>query len=1378
MNISYSDSVFKTAWLDQLLDNVLESMQTHLADFIARPTFSDDLSTAFGSHVDEVSARQLIGSLADISGLAYTTGAGLPVLGTYRPSIQIQSGSEINNAYGAFSADTNTIYLSHEFLLSHRTDPTAITNVLLEELGHFIDAQLNPVDSKGDEGAIFSSLAQDIDLTPSQLGSLYAETDQVTVELDGQTIQLEQATLGANPAFDLIGLTQLRNDPRFAGIDGSGVSVAVIDTGLDIGNPLIRPNFKTFVDFVDERTTPYDMDDHGTHVAGTVGAADENIGVAPGVDLIGLQVFRSTEKGPRASITDQVEALDWVLQNHKTHDIVAVNMSLGKGFYTSEQQAAREGDPRVQLINQLEEAGVTVVASAGNNYGFKDNDSPNQEPNLAGPAIFSTLAVGAVWQEDILNNSGSYGGRDVFNSDTDADFLAPFSQRLNADNVIFAPGVRINSTIPLKGQQSTKLNDGTSMASPHVAGAVALMQEAAIQATGDRLSPNRIREIIRSTADTIVDLEDSDGDGKIDDNVVNTGEEYKRLNVFRAVESIFNQAQASGDPTGTIQGAISGPVLNGDSVSPISGRIGTDGNTQVGNKDVDIVEFDVLVPGTVTIEVTSQTDQPDDFDSFLRLFDQQGKELDWSDDDGVGEFSKIDIFLDPGTYYAGVSGYDNSLYNPNVAGSGVAGTEGNYELQFNLDSPDPNGLISGAVDVRLGTSREPLTFEDVIGTDYGSLVGANDVDLFKIVIPDNGLLKIDIDTPYETNFVNSFLRLFDENGNELFFPNGIPMESDDSQAVDRDGNFVEFTDSQFPTLTFDDPNNRSSPSGHTTDSFLGALVERGQTYYIGVSDYLNYDYNPTNLNDRPEVGNGGRYELTVAFINNDLDGSIDQAIEMQSLPVTNQLGTIGVDNGSSQVGDKDVDFFKIRSATAGILEMDIDSYTAIAQLPSGTPVDTVLHIFDADGTLLASEDDTNSLDPLLQIPIAANTDYFVAVSGYGNDNFDPFALGSGSAGDTGDYIFNSTLLDASRIGSLTNNAIQSSTNITDITTGMEVFENIGRDNSFVVGATDIDLYRFVPDTSGPVTIQTATDFLASPEDSEADTVLRLFDRNGNELAFNDDASDDTYDSLIQASVTAGQEYFIGVNGYSPEAQNYNPITGEGAAPGSQGSYSLIIQDASTSILPPVPTPSINQIIGTPGNDRLVGTNGQDRIVGKAGNDRLVGKAASDTLIGGSGNDRLISGDGNDRLTGGGGNDRLIGGSGDDSLTGSGGDDRLIGGSGRDGLTGGNGRDILKGGNGKDTLSGSGGNDVLDGGKGNDVIFTGGGRDRIILRQNQGFDQVHGFSPNQDKIDLKGISFNQLTLQQRQDDVLVKLGEKSLLRLNDVALQQIDQSSFV
>src|SRR5881394_582120 len=91
-------------------------------------------------------------------------------------------------------------------------------------------------------------------------------------------------------ALDLIGVTALRADPTLAGIDGSGVSVAIIDTGVDFTHPLLAPAQVAAHDFVRNNNQALPTDEHGTHVAGIVGARDTDIGVAPAVGLVGLQV--------------------------------------------------------------------------------------------------------------------------------------------------------------------------------------------------------------------------------------------------------------------------------------------------------------------------------------------------------------------------------------------------------------------------------------------------------------------------------------------------------------------------------------------------------------------------------------------------------------------------------------------------------------------------------------------------------------------------------------------------------------------------------------------------------------------------------------------------------------------------------------------------------------------------------------------------------------------------------------------------------------------------------------------------------------------------------------------------------------------------------
>ncbi|HEY9814554.1 MAG TPA: cadherin domain-containing protein [Candidatus Obscuribacterales bacterium] len=163
---------------------------------------------------------------------------------------------------------------------------------------------------------------------------------------------------------------------------------------------------------------------------------------------------------------------------------------------------------------------------------------------------------------------------------------------------------------------------------------------------------------------------------------------------------------------------------------------------------------------------------------------------------------------------------------------------------------------------------------------------------------------------------------------------------------------------------------------------------------------------------------------------------------------------------------------------------------------------------------------------------------------------------------------------------------------------------------------------------------------------------------------------------------------------------------------------------------------------TPFDDILSGTAGNDTIRALTGNDVVRGLGGDDRIFGQVGNDILIGGTGNDVLNGGADNDRIFGQAGSDRLDGGNGDDRI------------------------------------DGGSGNDIITTGQGRDLLVIRQNDGLDRVTDFQNNQDRIDLVGIRFGQLTIQQRQDDVLIKLGTTNLLLLENTNASAIDRADFV
>ena len=125
---------------------------------------------------------------------------------------------------------------------------------------------------------------------------------------------------------------------------------------------------------------------------------------------------------------------------------------------------------------------------------------------------------------------------------------------------------------------------------------------------------------------------------------------------------------------------------------------------------------------------------------------------------------------------------------------------------------------------------------------------------------------------------------------------------------------------------------------------------------------------------------------------------------------------------------------------------------------------------------------------------------------------------------------------------MTNNSLDVG-EIKEVEIGTTVRGNIGSDNGLILGADDIDLYRIVAPQGGDLDIR------VNATGDGANTAIRLFDRDGDEIA-----SDTS--SYLQQEVTANTEYYIGINGYSDRALDYDPLTGENTAPGTEGDYNL------------------------------------------------------------------------------------------------------------------------------------------------------------------------------------------------------------------------------
>ncbi|MEA5598657.1 calcium-binding protein [Rivularia sp. UHCC 0363] len=292
-------------------------------------------------------------------------------------------------------------------------------------------------------------------------------------------------------------------------------------------------------------------------------------------------------------------------------------------------------------------------------------------------------------------------------------------------------------------------------------------------------------------------------------------------------------------------------------------------------------------------------------------------------------------------------------------------------------------------------------------------------------------------------------------------------------------------------------------------------------------------------------------------------------------------------------------------------------------------------------------------------------------------------------------------------------------------------------NPNVASTADVDIYELQLDAGDRVTIDIDTREFGSSLDS----ILRLFDSTGNEVAVSDDTPAPgepfTLDSFIDFTATATDNYYIGVSGFANFG--YNPFT-EGSGSGSgTGTYDIDINIA-------VETIGDEAILGTDNSESLFGDVGDDTIFGKGGNDQIFGSEGMNTLYGGAGDDTMYGGSQADTMYGGSGNDAIFAAEGENIVFGGLGDDTMYGGSQADEMYGGFGNDlifaaegdnIVFGGVGDDTIYTGSGNDKIDGGFGNDIIWLGGGQDIIFLEAGKGIDTINNFQLGQTTFDISG-----------------------------------------
>jgi subtilisin len=302
-----------------------------------------------------------------------------------------------------------------------------------------------------------------LDVSPAALTAL---------TLSGHVLALEEDRLEKVMLPESVPLVQ--GDQAWnAGYDGTGWAIAVLDTGVYSAHPFLAgkvvseacysatgdcPNGQTeMVGAGAGETCSYAPGScpHGTHVSGiAAGRGSDFSGVARGASIIAMQVFSKftgsnceddvEDPCAKSYTSDTIAAMERVYELRNTYNIAAVNMSLGGGSFASQLACDQADSARKAIIDQLRSVGIATVAASGNEGSTDAMSAPG--------CISSVISVGATTKSDSIPSFSN-----------SASFLT-----------LLAPGRFILSSVPTASFQEIS---GTSEATPHVAGAFAILNQ-------------------------------------------------------------------------------------------------------------------------------------------------------------------------------------------------------------------------------------------------------------------------------------------------------------------------------------------------------------------------------------------------------------------------------------------------------------------------------------------------------------------------------------------------------------------------------------------------------------------------------------------------------------------------------------------------------------------------------------------------------------------------------------------------------------------------------------------------------------------------------------------------------------------------------------
>ncbi len=409
------------------------------------------------------------------------------------------------------------------------------------------DAVISHVYNSVIRGAAFEMSAAAAEKMKSDPSVLAVEQDQI----------VHFATTQSNPTWGLDRVDQ-RNLPRSNSytyrLTGAGVTVYILDTGINFTHSEFGGRAVKGEDEITPDGTAADCHGHGTHVAGTVGGS--TYGVAKGVKLVAVRVLDCNGAGSLASV---IGGIDWMRQNFSGPSIA--NMSLGTGYSPAFNA----------VVENAIAAGITFVVAAGNSTANACDESP--------ASASGAISVGATDVNDAFAYFSNYG-RCV---------------------TLSAPGVSITSAW-IGSTTASYVLSGTSMSSPHAAGAAALYLEAAPASTPAQVLAGLVGN---GTADVIKALPASTRNLLLYTGFLNTVPVASFTSACTALTCTYDAGATSAIPSATYEWKFSdATVATGKTVTKVYAAAGTYTAT------LNVKDVNGTSTKSSTVTVTSPSGKP------------------------------------------------------------------------------------------------------------------------------------------------------------------------------------------------------------------------------------------------------------------------------------------------------------------------------------------------------------------------------------------------------------------------------------------------------------------------------------------------------------------------------------------------------------------------------------------------------------------------------------------------------------------------------------------------------------------------------------------------------------------------------------------------